>query len=143
MPYHYLEDIAFADVAFKATGKTIEQMFMAAADATMNVMVEDLQAILSSEQRVISLKEESLEMLLFHFLQEFIYYKDAQELLLRLKNVEISQKDDFYVFSGTAYGETLNADKHKLNTDVKAVTLHRLKVVETQEGWEATVVLDV
>ena len=42
MPYTYLEEIAIADIAFRATGKTEEEVFAAAADATVNVMVEDL-----------------------------------------------------------------------------------------------------
>ena len=45
MPYTYLEEIAIADIAFRATGKTQEELFAAAADATVNVMVEDLATI--------------------------------------------------------------------------------------------------
>jgi SHS2 domain-containing protein len=30
-----------------------------------------------------------------------------------------------------------------LGADVKGVTLHRLQVVHTTNGWEATVILDV
>ena len=42
MPYEYLEDVATADIAFRAWEPTLEGVFVAAADATMNVMVEDL-----------------------------------------------------------------------------------------------------
>ena len=45
MPYRYLEDIATADVAFEARGKDLAELFMAAAEATMNVMVADLDSI--------------------------------------------------------------------------------------------------
>ena len=51
MPYRYLEDIATADVAFEAWGDTLEEMFVAAADATMNVMVSDLDTIAPVEKR--------------------------------------------------------------------------------------------
>ncbi|HEX2244494.1 MAG TPA: archease, partial [Gammaproteobacteria bacterium] len=44
MPYEYLDDIA-ADIAFKAWHEKLEQTFMNAAEATMNVMVEELDAI--------------------------------------------------------------------------------------------------
>ncbi|HOV88133.1 MAG TPA: archease, partial [Syntrophobacteraceae bacterium] len=40
MPFRYIEDIATADVAFEAWGETLEDLCVAAADATMNVMVE-------------------------------------------------------------------------------------------------------
>jgi SHS2 domain-containing protein len=42
-----------------------------------------------------------------------------------------------------AAGEPINPAKHALGADVKGVTLHRLQVVPTPAGWEATVVLDV
>jgi hypothetical protein len=42
MPYRFLEDIATADIAFEARGETLEEVFTAAAEATMNVMIESL-----------------------------------------------------------------------------------------------------
>ena len=33
MPYHYLDDVATADIAFEACGQSKEEMFIAAADA--------------------------------------------------------------------------------------------------------------
>ena len=38
MPYEYLEDFGTADIAFQATGRDLPELFMAAADATMNVL---------------------------------------------------------------------------------------------------------
>ena len=143
MSYEYLEDIATADVAFKAWGKTREELFSDCARAMMKVMVENLEIISAKEKRTIKLKEETPEMLLFQFLQELIYYKDAQGLLLRVKKIKISQQDHHSALSAEACGEIIDAERHHLNTDVKAVTLHRFSVAEIQKGWEATVVLDV
>jgi len=72
MPYHYLEDIGTADIAFEATGRDLPELFIAAADATMNVMIDNLDAIESRETRQIELSNDSIEMLLFDFLQELI-----------------------------------------------------------------------
>jgi SHS2 domain-containing protein len=83
MPYEFLDNVAVADIAFKAWGKDLLELFLAAADAVMNVMVEDLAAIQPREQRTFIVGDEALDMLLFNFLQEFIYYKDAENLLLR------------------------------------------------------------
>ena len=57
MSYTYLEDIAIADIAFLATGRTLEEVFLAAADATVNVMVEDLTTIQDKERVPIELEE--------------------------------------------------------------------------------------
>ena len=43
----------------------------------MNVMIDNLDAIEPRETRQIELSNDNIEMLLFDFLQELIYFKDA------------------------------------------------------------------
>ena len=78
MPYKFLEDVATADIAFEATGRDLPELFVAAAEATMNVMIDNLDAVESCETRQIELSNDNVEMLLFDFLQELIYFKDAR-----------------------------------------------------------------
>ena len=92
MPFRYLEDVATADAAFEATGETIEEMFLAAAAATVNVMVEHPEEVEGGEEISFELEQEDLEMLLFDFLQEIIYLKDARRLLLLVEAVDIDMK---------------------------------------------------
>jgi len=143
MPYEYLDDIAISDVAFHAWGDSMGELFVAAADATLNVMVGDLRSIEERVQCPIELKEPSDEMLLFNFLQELIFLKDAEQLLLRVPHVEILKDEGVYHLTAEATGEKLNPLRHELIVDVKAVTLHRFNVNQTPEGWEATVILDI
>jgi SHS2 domain-containing protein len=144
MPYQYLDDIATADIAFKAWGASLEEMFVAACDATMNVMVEDLDTIERKEERLITVEEESLEILLYQMLQELVYYKDADQVLLRVSEVELQNRPKGVKgLRARAYGERIAPTKHPLGVDIKAVTLHRLNVRQTDGGWEATVVLDI
>lgn len=143
MPYAYDDDIAVSDVAFHAWGETLEATFRDAADATTHAMVEDLNTIAPLEQRSFELHDEALDMLLLQLLQELVYYKDAERLLLRMQEVTINQDEQGFTLRGTACGEPIDVSKHELGADVKAVTLHRLQVVQTAEGWEATVILDV
>lgn len=143
MPYRFLEDLATADVAFEAWGKTVEEMFLAAAEATMNVMVGNPDAIAPVRPIAVSLQDDALDMLLFQFLQELIFYKDADMLLLRVRSVRIAADKGGFTLSAEARGEEIDRQKHELSVDVKAVTLYRLGVVETEGGWKATVVLDI
>ena len=143
MPYHYLDDIATADIAFEAWGETLQEMFKAAAEATMNVMVEDLDAIDRQEQRVLEVKDEAIDLLLFRFLQELIFYKDAENLLLRIKDLHIQEENGRFFCSAEAFGEKIDAGKHAFNADIKAITFHRFEVKQTLRGWEVTVVLDI
>ncbi len=142
MPYRYLEDIATSDVAFEAWGNTLEELFVAASDATMNVMVEDLNTISDKTRRSLRVEETNVDMLLFQLLQELIFYKDAEQLLLRIQKVRVQPQKNHYELTAEAYGEGLNMDKHELLADVKAVTLHRFKVEPDDQGWRATVILD-
>ncbi len=145
MPYRYLEEVALADVAFEATGATVEELFAAAGEATMNVMVEELAAIRPLQGRTVRLDEEDLETLLFQYLQELIYLKDAEQLLLRAHRLQIARGGEAggYSLRAELRGERLDPRRHRLVVDVKAVTLHMFRLQRTSEGWRATVVLDV
>ncbi|HWP56818.1 MAG TPA: archease [Candidatus Acidoferrales bacterium] len=143
MPYEFLEDIATADIAFRAWGKNLEETFQAAADATMNVMIEDLNSIRHKEERTIRLENEALDMLLFNLLQEIIFFKDSEGLLLRVTRIEIARHGGVFSLAATASGEKLDPEVHRQRVDVKAVTLHRFALEQTARGWEASVILDI
>ena len=142
-PYRYLEEIATADVAFEARGVTLEETFLAAADATLNTMVEEIGTVAPRERRDFSLAADSLDLLLFELLQELVYHKDAERLLLRVRDLRIEETGSGYRLHAEAIGETIDSGRHPLLGDVKAVTLHRLSVEKTPSGWRAVVVLDV
>jgi SHS2 domain-containing protein len=143
MPYEFLEDVATADIAFSAWGKTLEETFRSAADATLNVMVEELGAILPKEKRELRLENDKLDMLLFDLLQELIYYKDSEKLMLRIPQIRIQDKSKPYILEAAALGEELDPERHHPRVDVKAVTLHRFRLDQTDRGWEAFVILDI
>ncbi len=143
MPYRFLEDVATADVCFEARGKTVEELFVAAAEATTNVMVQDLGQLAQEERRDIQVESEQLDLLLFDFLQELIFYKDAELLLFSKYLVKIERENSSLQLHAEVYGEKLDPATHDLVVDVKAVTLHQFVVKETDEGWEARVILDI
>ncbi len=143
MPYKYLEDIGTADIAFEATGRDLPELFRSAADATMNVMIDDLDTIEPREMRRIELKNDEIDMLLFDFLQELIYFKDAERLLLRVREIRMEEKEGAYSLKATTTGEPLDAGRHQQRADVKAVTLHDFRVEKTKGGWKARVLLDI
>jgi SHS2 domain-containing protein len=143
MPYQYLENVGTADIAFKAWGRNLPELFTAAADATMNVMIDNLDAIEPLETRQIKLSNESIEMLLFDFLQELIYFKDAKRLLLRVREVRVGPKDEGHFLEAQVAGEQLDDTRHQQRADVKAVTLHGFSVQEDDGNWKARVLLDI
>jgi SHS2 domain-containing protein len=143
MPFHFLEDMATADIAFEAWGEDLEETFISAADATMNVMVEELNSIQPREKREFRLENEELDLLLFDLLQELIYYKDSEKLMLRIHQARVKRNAQPYVLEALALGEKLDPDRHHPRVDVKAVTLHHFRLEKSRQGWKALVILDI
>jgi SHS2 domain-containing protein len=143
MAYKYLEEIGTADIAFEATGRDLPELFSEAADATTNVMIDNIEAIQPRQTRQIELSNDKLDMLLFDLLQELIFLKDAERLLLRIREVQIDDRAELYLVKATAEGETLDVERHHQRADVKAVTLHDFSVERTEGGWKARVLLDI
>jgi len=143
MPYNFLEDVGTADIAFEATGRDLPELFRDAADATTNVMIDNLDAIEPREKRQIELSNEKPDMLLFDLLQELIFLKDAQRLLVRVPDIQIAKNDEAYFLKAMAEGEPLDVERHHQRADVKAVTLHDFFVERTENGWRARVLLDI
>ncbi len=143
MPYRFLEQEFTADVGFAATGRTLEECFCAAAEATLEVMLANPQSLQPRQRRHARVRSEDLDLALLKFLEELIYFKDAERLLLRPTRVTVQRDADQWTVEATLEGEPIDSARHELSADVKAVTLHRLNVRRTKGGWEATVVLDV
>jgi SHS2 domain-containing protein len=143
MSFVYRDDIATADSAFQAYGRTVEELFSSAWQALLEVMIQNSGKIKKRMMRNISLKQTSLPMLLLVFLQESLFYKDAEQLFLIVDSITISRIERFYCLKATLSGEHISKHKNRLGIDVKAITLHKFNLEKTDKGWEATVVLDI
>lgn len=143
MPYRFLEDIATADVAFEARGETREELFAACATALLATMVNEPDLVERRREVAISLEHAELDLLLHSFLAELVFLKDARRLLLHADTVRISNDAAGFQLEALLRGEEIDRRRHGLLADVKAVTLHRLRVVCDDGVWRATVVLDI
>ena len=143
MSHRFIEEEATADVAFEAYGEDLPEVFRSAGDAVMNVMVDNLEAIKPIEKRVIETDNEELDLVLLDLLQSLIYYKDAEQLLLRISSVNISEHNRGWHLHAQAQGERLDPDRHHLLADVKAVTLHDFRLEKVDSGWRAHIILDI
>ncbi len=138
MPFKFNEDIATADVAVEVWANTIEELFCDSALAVSEVMV-DTATVEPLIEREISLSSNSLDMLLYDFLNEIVYLKDAQTLLFSKFEVKINDLN----LEAKLWGENINGEKHNLRIDVKAVTLYRFNLYFENGLWRAEFVLDI
>ena len=143
MPFRFLEDIATADVAFEAWGDTRQEMFVSCAEAVLRTMTEMPEQVKRQQKLTLRLEHEELDMLLFAFLQELIFLKDARRLLLHADKVQIEERAGIFHLEADLSGERIDSVRHRLLVDVKAVTLHRFQVLFVDNLWKAVVVLDV
>lgn len=143
MPYRFVEGLTRADVAFEATGKTLEEMFISAADAVTATEVENPEAITAEVEKRFELRAGELDRLLHDFLQEMIFYKDAELLIFKEYALEIAERDGGYLLKAVAKGEVIDTEKHHMLVDVKAVSWHMFKLERTADGWKALIIIDV
>jgi len=142
--FKFLEKAVTADVAFEAYGKSLNEVFENCALATTETMV-DTATVNQRMQKVIKLQNKDVNALMIDFLNEIIYYKDAEQIFLSKYEVDVKQKKENQVWILTAKiaGEPLDYKRHLLRADVKAATWHKFELKQKGKQWTATVVLDI
>lgn len=143
MPYKIVEGVAMADVAYEVTGQTLEEMFASAGLALTDTQVKNANKLKKEQTKELNLKAKNIEQLLHDFLQELIFYKDADVLLLNKFDIKITKTTEGYELKGKTHGEEIDMKKHELLVDVKAVSWHMFKVEQSNGLWRAFVILDV
>ncbi len=141
MPYRYVEHTA--DAAFEATGGSLEEVFAAAAEATLGVVVEKPETVAPRLGHDVELAAESEESLLHRFLEELVFLQDARGVLLRVAEIEVNRRETGWHLRARLSGERADPTRHALLCDVKAVTWHRFRLAREGDRWRASVLLDV
>lgn len=132
-----------ADVAVEARGETPGEAFAAVADGMAFAMCEEVPE--SGERYDISVTAESLEALLFDYLDDLIYERDVRDVLPVDNRGTVDQigdagEDERWRFSGSYRGVPLTDVTAR---DLKAVTYSEMEITEREDGWFAYVVFDV
>jgi SHS2 domain-containing protein len=136
------EDIAIADTAFTIKGKNESQLFENAGKAFVMTMA-DIIKVIPKLSKSIELHNKKLDILLFDFLNELLFYKDSEGLLFSKFKVKIKRYKEMYILNANIWGENVDPEKHRITTDIKAITMHMFKVVKKKDGYEARVVVDI
>lgn len=131
-----------ADVLFEAYGKSLDELFTNAALALQETQAK-LTTVSPKTKRTISLTNPKIDMLLFDFLQELIYLKDADELIFSKFDVNVTTETNSFSLTADCWGEKISPKKHKLNVDAKAITLHQFQIKKEKDVWIARVIVDI
>lgn len=143
MDYEIIHDMTSADLAVRIKGATPSELFVNAGKTLMSELMEEITMINRKVRIAGEIRNTELDMLYFEFLNEFLFYKDSQDLLLLPETVQVTKESGTYLCRYTLAGETIDREKHKFRVDIKAVTLHGLKVYEHHGTFIAITVFDV
>jgi SHS2 domain-containing protein len=140
--FEFVDEVT-SDLCFVARGDTRSAVFAAAAAALLEATVEEPRALGETEVRRLALAEPDLELLLMRFLNELVYLRDAEELLLRPREIRVDDGPGGARLSAELVGERVDPRRHQLLGEVKAATAHGLALVPEDGGFRARVTLDV
>jgi SHS2 domain-containing protein len=128
-----------ADLGWRLTGASLNELFENAAAALVATMV-DRRTIRRNEVRQVSLESADRESLLVDWLNHLLYLFDVDAFLGRDFQVEFPSPRRL---RAKVWGERFDPGRHPEKTAVKAATYHHLEIVQEDGGWRATVILDL
>ncbi|MFH1080591.1 MAG: archease [Pseudomonadota bacterium] len=128
-----------ADLGIEIFGETQADLFSHAALALFDLMV-DAAAMPAKQGREIVIEGADRTDLFVNFLREILYLFNGEGLVLT--TCRIVQIDEKRLIADIRCGR-FDARKHRVKTEIKAVTYHQAAVVQTVGGWQGRVVFDV
>ena len=128
-----------ADLGLRACAADLNGLFAEAARALFSAVVEDLGTVVASQRLEVRIAGTDTEYLLFDWLKTLLYHFDAEHLLFSRFEARVGEGG----LEAVAWGERMDPSRHEPNHEVKAITLHGLKVERTADGWLAEVIVDI
>jgi riboflavin kinase / FMN adenylyltransferase len=133
--YRYREVEHTADRALWIWGSQLSDLFVGAARG-MYALMADLQGLVATDWREISLEALDRESLLVNWLNELLLMTDLEGVLaISYQVLSLSDTTLRAQIGGVSTGIT--------KAHVKAATFHNLEIVPDGTGWSATVTFDV
>ena len=128
-----------ADIGVRGTGATLAESFEQTACA-LTAVITDLETVQAVQPVEISCEAPDPEMLLVDWLNALVYEMAVRHLLFSRFEVQTDGRH----LKATAWGESIDRDRHQPAVEVKGATLTELKVLQDTEGqWIAQCVVDV
>ena len=140
--FRFLEDIALADIAFEAEGDSIEELFRGATQALLETLANPATVGTSWTRRITKMDEDETN-LLFEWLSEIVYWKDAAGVVFHEAPLTLTCENGKWMLLSVLVGAPVDRQFQELRSDVKGITKHLYDMKQHGEQWIARVVLDV
>jgi SHS2 domain-containing protein len=140
--FRFLDDVAIADLAFDAEGDSVQALFAGATQALLTTLA-DPATVGSSWERRIERQDTDLPQLLFDWLSDIVYWKDAAGVVFHDAPLTVAREEEQWVLKVRLIGDPVDRETQELRNDVKGVTKHLYELRQVNDRWTARVVLDV
>ena len=128
-----------ADLGIEVSGGTVAEVYAGAALALFD-LIADATDVRAEEERAVGVDGADEADLLVNFLREVLYACNGEAFLVKECNIrEVAARR----LTAVLRGEPYDPARHRIKTEIKAVTYHQASVRRTAEGWLGRVVLDV
>ncbi len=128
-----------ADIAIKAYGNTLKELFENAALGMFNI-IADLEGIKSSTEVDIRVEAPDEEELLVEWLEELLYNFYTKNIIF--SEFKIAELTDTKL-TARAKGRFIGENKNRLKAEIKAATRHEVKINKIDGKYETQIVFDV
>ncbi len=128
-----------ADLGLRVSAGSLEELLTEAARGLLAMLVANPDAVRPVQEKRIELPAEDSSYLLFDWLSEVLYAFETDRLLLSAFEMHLDKNQ----LSAICRGEPMDATRHQMEHEVKAITYHGLKVDQTETGWRAEVIVDI
>ena len=128
-----------ADLGIRVQTARLEDIYAEAAEALFAVLTDEPETIRPRESRRYQIPGQDRTLLLFDWLRALLLAFETEGWLLHHADVSIG--DDG--LTATAWGEPFDPERHPLCHEVKAITYHGLRAMQTANGWEAELIVDI
>ena len=135
-PFSLLEHTA--DIGIAASGRDPAELFIAAAEGMCSLLAAAPGG--SRQSRTVSIRAADRELLLVFWLQEILYLFSSEYFLPC--DYELTRLTE-HELTATLRGGVVDPRRQPPQREIKAVTLHRLSVIQGGDGWRATVYFDL
>jgi len=136
-PYEVLDHTA--DLRIRVRASDLPSLFENAGHALFDI-IADINTVQPARRRRLSIQGADLEELMVNWLSELHYQFEVHGLLLR--RFSVLSLDDRSL-RAQVQGEAYDPDRHRLKTDIKAVTYHQLEIAQVGGEWQAAIIFDI
>ena len=139
--FEFLEHTA--DVYIAAYGRNLEEAFESAALAMFEV-ITDTAKVSPNEEDSVEVEAEDEYALLYNWLEALLVKFEVNGMLYsKFKISSMEETSEGFKITATMWGEKFNAERHAQKVAVKAVTYHRMEIIEEANKVTLEFILDI